>query len=286
MAISIKVVVLGNVPRAAPPHAASGKKKKKRPLDQSQSSHINMEFHMHIELAWTVMRLKEAICTHLHRDLHGTADSLRPEHQCIAVNGVLVCDADSLGTILLDTRTVVCAIDCTESTRSDASSSRSGGRHGASLDQLRSMGFSTKQSLEALDVSKNSLEGAVAFLTEGIRIDPSSSHEVTDVHLAEVAMTKPYYLHTAIQSCNPDHLVDISLDRMTTAMQRRHEQDQQQHSDEHDFVDVGNDSEGEETKDDDVVVGTDGMYSESFSLVDINAQEIALERVRVHFGCC
>ncbi|RHY60669.1 hypothetical protein DYB38_004182 [Aphanomyces astaci] len=49
---------------------------------------------------------------------------------------------------------------------------------------------------------------------------------------------------------------------MTTAVQRRHEQDQQQHSDEHDIVDVGNDSEGEETKDDDVVVGTDGMYSE------------------------
>ncbi|ETW08947.1 hypothetical protein H310_01428 [Aphanomyces invadans] len=273
MTVSIRVVVLGYAPPAAPTKASG--KRKKRPLERTHSSRINVEFQLRTELEWSVLQLKEAIANQLERELDGAANGVQPENQCIAVNGVLVCDADSLGTILFDSRTLVCAIDKSEPSPSNTpvqSTHVSG-----ALNQLRSMGFSTKRASEALVVAKNNVEGAVAFLTEGIQVD-TSSHEETDTHLADVAMTKPYSLVGAIQSCNPDHLVDLSLDRLTAAMRRRQEREcNGSHVEDGMEVD-------EETKDDDAVIAIydderDAVHDAS-QLADVDAEQIALDRLQ------
>ncbi|CAK4074441.1 unnamed protein product [Aphanomyces euteiches] len=101
------------------------------------------------------------------------------------------------------------------------------------------MGFSTKRAKEALDISNNNVEAAVAFLTDGIYIDTSTQRK-TDDRLADIAMNKPYYLFTALQSCDPDHLVDMTLDRMSAAMQR------QQSKQEVDEIDTADEEETKE----------------------------------------
>ncbi|KAH9116675.1 hypothetical protein LEN26_002016 [Aphanomyces euteiches] len=229
MGRSITVVVIGTLP--GQPSKNGGKK---RSLEQTQSNILHLEMQIQVELAWSVQRLKEEIASTLDRELQSSVD-IPPENQYIAIDGRVVCDADSVGSVLLDKRTIVCAIDATQ----ENAPSRETTEQSVAVHALERMGFSTKRAKEALDISNNNVEAAVAFLTDGIYID-TSTQQKTDDRLADIAMNKPYYLFTALQSCDPDHLVDMTLDRMSAAMQR------QQSKQEVDEIDTADEEETKE----------------------------------------
>ncbi|KAF0692663.1 Aste57867_16278 [Aphanomyces stellatus] len=240
---TITVVVLGTLPGRPEEPAVKSKdsaSKKRQLLETQTHTTVHVELDMQVELAWSVLTLKGEIATRLQQELQ-TSVEISPEVQFIAVNGRLVCDGDSLGQVLLDRRTVVCAIDAAPPVSETTTASVAAPSD--AIQQLCFMGFSTTRAVEALQLTQNNVEAAVAFLTDGVHVD-ASGQDSTDDKLAEIALKRPYYLFTALQQCNPDHLMDLSLARMDAAMARRAAANEARPH--HDVIDVDEEESKEE----------------------------------------
>ncbi|KDO28201.1 hypothetical protein SPRG_06250 [Saprolegnia parasitica CBS 223.65] len=211
--MEVAVIVLGRLPPTAMTKPTPSKK---RALKQTHDVDVHERFALRVALGDSVLQLKEAIAIELAKALQVDV-GFPPDVQMLTAAGRMLSDGDSIGAALLDARVVVCALDFpTPPPIARATSPMALNDRG--IAQLVAMGFPVAKAKHALRLSHNSVETAIAYLTEHIL--PPTLEDDTATRLASVAMHQPYLLQQAIQGCSLDALATLSLDMMQDAIDK------------------------------------------------------------------
>ncbi|EQC40791.1 hypothetical protein SDRG_01861 [Saprolegnia diclina VS20] len=268
--MDVAVIVLGRLPPTA---VTKPTPSKKRSLKQTHDMDVHERFSLRVALGDSVLQLKEAIAIELAKALQVDV-GFPPDVQLLTAAGRMLSDADSIGAALLDARVVVCALDFpTPPPVTRAMSPKAQNDHG--IAQLVAMGFPVGKAKHALSLCHNSVEAAIAYLTEQI-LPPPTLEDDTATRLASVAMRQPYLLREAIQSCSLDALATLSLDVMQDAIEKTLA------ADNNDTVVLTDESDVEESKDsatdDDVFVATRSESSDALEAVLMRLQSLGFSR--------